>query len=157
MNKIELQKDVVYTLVDSEDYKKFSPQKWSYAGGYAVRYTADKKRIYLHREIMKCPSEMFVDHINNNRLDNRRENLRICTHAENVRNVGLRSNNVTGYIGVSYIEERKSRQWRARTRKDGVTQHIGYYETPEDAAKAYDTFVVSISEFSKTNFGLGLL
>lgn len=156
MKKIELVKNTIYTLVDDEDYKQYSSLKWVFDGGYCIG-SMNNKKVLLHRLIMNCPPDMFVDHLNNNRLDNRKENPRICTHAENVRNVGLRRNNTSGYIGVVYKKERKTKHWRARAKYKGKTLHIGYYETPELAADAYDQFVLAKSEFSKTNKGLGLL
>jgi len=88
-----------FAIVDIEDYEWLSEHKWfakktksaSEPNGqyYAARSQRTKKSnavktIYMHREIMNCPDGKEVDHANNNKLDNRRENLRVCTKQENI-------------------------------------------------------------------------
>ena len=96
-----------FTLVDPNDQEKINEKKWSASesikGGqvYAARYTnvnGNRRKIYMHRQIMNCPKGMEVDHINGNTLDNRKANLRIVTKAENIggewyRRRDLRGNN----------------------------------------------------------------
>lgn len=77
---------------------------------------------------------MEVDHINRNKLDNRRENLRICSRLENVRNTGLRTNNSSGVIGVYYRERFK--KWHASIRINGKAKSLGYYHDKKDAIAA---------------------
>ena len=77
----------------------------------------------------------FLDHKNGDPLDNRIENLRPATRAENNRNVTKRSSNTSGYKGVSFFKS--SGKWRAAIRVNGASLHIGYYDTPEDAHQAY--------------------
>jgi lambda repressor-like predicted transcriptional regulator len=77
-----------------------------------------------------------VDHINGNRLDNRRENLRICTQHENNRNIWKPDQNRSGYKGVSFDARRS--QWRARIKdQNGKEKWLGYFDTPEVAYGAY--------------------
>ena len=75
-----------FALVDDEDYEWLSQWKWYCSTtGYAVR--GCKNRIlYMHREIAKTKPGMLTDHINRNKLDNRKENLRFCSHRENMKN-----------------------------------------------------------------------
>jgi hypothetical protein len=91
MKEIKLTKGKT-AIVDDEDFDRLSQYKWQFAViGYARRtvYVKGKKgrqTLYMHRDILATPSDMFTDHINGNRLDNRKENLRVCTQAENNRN-----------------------------------------------------------------------
>jgi len=94
------------------------------------------KTIYLHRILMGCPKYKTVDHINGNTLDNREENLRICTHQENHFNRAANSNGSSKYKGVCW--NKASRKWQAQIKKDKVNHTIGQYAKEEDAAKAYN-------------------
>jgi hypothetical protein len=84
MKEIQLTQGMI-TWVDDADYLKYSKYKYVFNGRYAYR-SENKKTIYLHREIMQTPPGMDTDHINRNTLDNRKNNLRVCTHAENCKN-----------------------------------------------------------------------
>jgi hypothetical protein len=92
-----------------------------------------EKTIYLHRFITNAPPGYSVDHINRNPLDNRDENLRIVTHAENLQNQKVRVDNRTGYRGVTYMKE--FNKYRARIRVNGEYIYLGYYDTAEEAAE----------------------
>jgi hypothetical protein len=98
-------------------------------------YKPQLKRISLHRFITNCPAGMQVDHINLNTLDNRRENLRICTHKENSRNYPKPKNNTSGYKGVCWFKYKK--RWKATIHVNKKTIHLGFFDTPEEAYKAY--------------------
>jgi len=74
-----------FVLIDEADYVVLNKYKWHYRNGYAARRTHSKS-IYMHRELMVCPDELQVDHINRDRLDNRRDNLRTVTAVENCAN-----------------------------------------------------------------------
>lgn len=91
---------------------------------------------HLHRMIANCPEGYFVDHINGNGLDNRRSNLRICTHAENMRNRRIHRNNKSGYKGV-YFDPSRGGRWRAQIRAKGKKHCLGSFDSPESAYKAY--------------------
>ena len=98
------------TLISLEDVEKCKPFKWSLNSYGYVKCT--KLSIRLNRFIMDCTDDMVVDHINHNKLDNRRENLRICTSQQNNINMPIRSNNTSGIKGVSWREDRQ--KWIAR-------------------------------------------
>jgi len=91
MRQIELTQGK-FSIIDDEDFEYISQWKWYYLNlGYAVRKSggrANQKLVYMHRAIMCPPDELDIDHINRNRLDNRRSNLRICTRKENLANRG---------------------------------------------------------------------
>jgi hypothetical protein len=89
--------------------------------------------ISMHREIMKPPAGMVVDHINHNCLDNRRSNLRIVTHRQNMLNAKPRSDG-NGVSGVTWDKEFK--KWRARAHVNGRRAHLGRFESKREAIKA---------------------
>ena len=98
----------------------------------------------------------ILDHINNDRQDNRIENLRPATNQENQRKRPNSGRNRSGYKGVSWTKSKK--KWRACATKDYKHVHLGFYDDPIEAAKAYDKFVTnSYGEFSITNKSLGLI
>ena len=136
------------TLVDDEDYQILNQWKWFYSSrGYAVRHIfKDEKRtlLYLHRFIINTPDGQQTDHINGNKLDNRRSNLRICTQTENNRNRKIGKNSSTGFKGVSW--DKKIKRFVAYTKLNKKPIFLGTYFTAEDAARAYD-------RFAKEHFG----
>jgi len=85
MKTIELTKGYT-TLVADEDFERVKTHSWQICGDYAVGYVDGKSGVMLHKFIMGAVKGMEVDHINGNPLDNRRENLRVCTTQENRRN-----------------------------------------------------------------------
>jgi hypothetical protein len=93
---------------------------------------------HLHRLIVGCGEDFSVDHINGSGLDNRRENLRRCTQAENTRNRRRHSSNRSGYKGV-YLSPRNTGEacWRAQIRVDGKKISLGRHDTAEAAYAAY--------------------
>ncbi len=129
------------TIVDAADYEWLSSFNWqankAYLGFYAMRKVWVGKtstNVLMHRFIMGAESGQEIDHVNGNRLDNRRSNLRFATREQNARNRKTPSNNKSGYKGVR-LERRK---WRARIQFDGKQISLGNFETPEEAAYAYN-------------------
>lgn len=137
-------------IVDDQDYEWLSGWKWTYhkradkREGYAFRtqwqsQERRRKKVFMHRLIADCPKGFEVDHINGDGLDNRRANLRVCSHAENVWNMHAEPKAVSGYRGV--FHGGRSGPWQARIRIDGKNRHLGTFPTPEAAAVAYDQAV----------------
>lgn len=144
MKEIPLTKGYV-ALVDDDDYAYLSKFKWYWSTGYAVRdvWYPERKykaKILMHREILRFPKQYLIDHINMNGTDNRKENLRLASKAENQRHQKVRSHNKTGYKGVSVDYRRKegSKRYRSRINVDGVKYELGLFRTPEEAAVAYN-------------------
>lgn len=123
----------VFVLVDEEDFEKLNQWKWYYNTGCAVR--GYPRRILMHREIMGNPVGKEVDHINMNRLDNRRANLRIVTRSQNLLNRNKQKNNTSGFKGVSWKDGRWYVQLGVGKKKNLV---LGYFDDIQEAAKAYD-------------------
>jgi len=86
---------------------------------------------------MDPPEDLEVDHKNLNRLDNRRQNLRVCSRSENMMNRGRQKNNASGYKGVGRDERRKRKNFRARITARKKTYLLGYFEKPDEAGAAY--------------------
>lgn len=145
-----------HAIVDAEDYEWLSLYKWQYHSGYATRsvYVPGKnpKTIRMHRVITEAKKGLQVDHINSNRLDNRRSNLRVCTHAENMHNRGTMPNNKSGFIGVSWVK--RERRWWAYISVNGKNKSLRYHNTATQAARARDEAALALhGEFALLNFG----
>lgn len=110
--------------------------------GSYVRVGWQGRDILAHRLIWLIVHGRFpdglIDHVNGDPSDNRLENLRIATDAENKRNVGIRSHNTSGIKGVSWDKE--NRRWLAHATHNGRGFHLGRHLTKEAAAEAYRNF-----------------
>lgn len=146
-----------YTLVDAEDFER--PEvggAWSLSrSGYAYRTTyvrgSGRKNqrntwVWLHRLIIGAAVGQKADHINGNRLDNRKENLRIATQAQNMQNLPLYKNNTSGHRGVCW--HAKAQKWWARVYLDGRHINLGLFKKIEDAVAAYDKAAERLHPFS---------
>ncbi len=125
-------------IIDPEDAAVVLSRSWCVSKKGECFYVMDRKNnIYLHRLLMGAHVGKVIDHINGNSLDNRKVNLRECTHKENIRNRrGKNKNNTSGFKGVFWAEYTK--RWRAQIKVDRKTKFLGYYKNALDAAKAYD-------------------
>lgn len=143
-------------LVDDADFEWLCQWKWRATRKpgeytyYALRTGPNRKALFLHHAIMKPPSGMQIDHINGNGLDCRRANMRLATNAENNRNRGAQANNALGIKGVSLHKARG--KLRAQITVNGVNMHLGYFDSTEAAAQAYDEAARKyFGEFARTN------
>ena len=119
-------------------------------GGYPMT-KIDGKDCLLTHYLIGVSDDIFVDHIDGNPRNNRRENLRFASSAENARNMALKSSNTSGFKGVSYFRSRQ--KYRATIKVDYKQHHLGYYERAEDAARAYDEAArYFFGEFACVNF-----
>lgn len=113
-------------LIDIEDVEKVFKYKWRVNdNGYVVTDINKTTKLRLHRFLMNPNEDMVVDHINHNRLDNRKQNLRICTQGENLRNKKVK--------GVVFDKRRN--KWYARIMINGKNLHLGSFATEEEAIK----------------------
>lgn len=144
-----------FAIVDVEDYRMLIQYDWCAANNLCTFYAMRKenrKNIKMHRQIMNPPPYLFVDHINHNGLDNRKANLRIVTPAQNSRNrVKGKNKKSSKYKGVCLDKE--TNKWRSAIRFNRKPIHLGYFESEEDAAKAYDEAAEKLfGEFASLNF-----
>ena len=118
-------------LIDKDDIEKVKDLKWYISNaGYAM----NREIGLMHRLIMSPPEGKVVDHINGNTLDNRKCNLRVVDQAENVWN-SKKTWGASKYRGVWFQKDKG--KWCARITCRGVTTHLGYYMTEDEAGKAY--------------------
>lgn len=154
MKQIPLGNSGKFALVDDADYANLSEYNWRCTGnGYAQRTGPRPRResVLMHREIVDAPAGTEVDHVNHNRLDNRRCNLRLCTAAENRRNATKSKNNTSGYRGVSY--HIRTGRWVAQIKVSYRNNHIGSYASAKEAAQAYDAKARELfGDFANLNF-----
>ena len=123
-------------IFDSDDFSKISGTMWyrSIQGTRGEVYIVDCRGDKLHRFILNAPDGVLVDHRNLDTLDNRKHNLRACTHRENLCNRDLQSNNTSGVSGVSWKKNRRT--WNARIKYYGKEIHLGAYRSFKEAVQA---------------------
>jgi HNH endonuclease/AP2 domain len=133
MKKIKLTQGK-FALVDDADFEWLDQWKWTFnSNGYAFRLKRPTY-IFMHRLLMDFPEYNQVDHINGDRLDNQRHNLRIVSRLQNNRNRNFQRNNTSGVIGV-YLDKRYG-SWVAYVTRDRKRQYLGSFRTKEAAAVA---------------------
>lgn len=133
-------------FVSPRDAQRVAPYCWCLdAAGYPAA-TICGRRVRLHVFLRG----RGVDHRDGDKLNNRRENLRRCSLVQNAWNQRLRRTNRSGFKGVDrYVDGR----WRARIRAHGVTTFLGYFQTADEAARAYDDAArMQHGEFARLNF-----
>lgn len=149
MKKIMLSpyREGVYTVVDDEDFEHLSQWKWKHSKGYALRSTYDSKlkkykNIYMHRLVARTPKSKITDHIDRNKLNNTRANLRVADKSLNTINRNKRPDNTSGFVGVYKYYPREYREkgwnmlWSAQVYREGKAKYLGYFRTPELAHRA---------------------
>lgn len=126
-----------FTIVDDDLFEFLNQYKWHYQFGYAkrmIRVNGQRKALHLHRFIINAPNHLQVDHINGDSLDNRRENLRLCSQKDNAKNRSMSKNNKSGFPGVYYYE--KYGKYCAQATVNGSKKTLGYFDTKEEAFEA---------------------
>jgi hypothetical protein len=131
-----------FALVDDEDAPFLSKHKWYEKesrhprGTFYAQASIKGRTVYMHRLILGAAKGQIVDHINRNKLDNRRCNLRFCTPVENAWNAA-HPLGASGFRGVAR-EKRTRNSWTARLEHKGRVVYIGSYRSAEEAARARD-------------------
>lgn len=151
-----------FTVVDDADYdvlvqfnwhaqRRLQPIDTFYAYRKGPKVNGKQPTIILHRFLLNPPSHMQIDHINGDSLDNRRENLRFATTAQNGMNSRRFIRSVSGFRGV--VLHKRLQKWQAGIKVSGRSIHLGIFEDPEEAARVYDNAARTyFGEFARLNF-----
>lgn len=150
-NRIEVEGDIAkiyfsnregFTIIDSEDVDKVKNYCWAYNDRqkYPFAWVGDKIR-FLHRVILPNENKKLVtDHINRNKLDNRKSNLRLVSHGKNISNVGLTKANTSGYKHISYIKTRG--YYSVSVMVDKKYNYIGNYVSLDKAKQKLEEYLI---------------
>ena len=153
MKIIELQRGLM-AMVDDSDYERvIACGKWNAKKSgrtfYARQSRSNRPERVMHKFLTGWD---YVDHINGNGLDNRRSNLRLATHAQNMGNKRRYRNNTSGYKGVAPFNGR-GKPWIAYINCGGKRTYLGLFEAAIDGARAYDREAIRLfGDFAHTNF-----
>lgn len=129
------QKEKCRTKISLSDVDSIQVCKWYYTEwGYTRGHLPDGKQVFLHRVLLPPEKGSFVDHINQDKLDNRRENLRLCSKAQNSMNRVPQSNSSTGISGVSF--DKKRSKYKAHIKVKGKQLWLGHFVELTDAVIA---------------------
>ncbi|MDD5381880.1 MAG: HNH endonuclease [Phycisphaerae bacterium] len=151
------------SIISNSDFGKVSKLKWQYClvgrkghkrecVMWRGKIDRQKVTIIMSRLIMDCPPSKEVDHRNGNRLDNRRCNLRVCSHAENMRNQKKKvgKNIHSKYKGVALVQDK---YWMSVLTYNYKTVYLGYHKTEKEAALVYDKKAKELfGEYANLNF-----
>jgi hypothetical protein len=135
-------------LIDDDLFDELNKYRW-YIGNNGYAQNDSKPRKLMHRFIMGNPKEN-IDHINGNKLDNRKCNLRVCNQSGNTANGKIRINNKSGYRGVSW--NKKYKKWESYLTKNYKHFFLGYFDNKKIAAKVYNREAKKqFGEFARLN------
>lgn len=132
-------REVASVEIDDEDAAAVLAHTWWWDGKYAYTQVGPKikrRNIRLHRFLLNPPEGMTVDHIDGDRTNYRRSNLRIASSSQNSANVQARIDNTSGYKGVSW--SKRDNRWYASITHQGKQYNLGLHHTKEAAAAAYN-------------------
>lgn len=142
MKELKLSNSDNVALLDDEDYEVQSKFNWQWCESNIIRCTSKngiRRNVILAREINKTPAGLDTDHINRNKLDNRKENLRTATRSGNCANRKKFKNGMTSkYKGVCLKKGSRNKPWNAQIQISGKRTSIGLFANEIDAALAYN-------------------
>ena len=145
----------MFALIDDDDYPLVSAYKWwPIKAGYTFYATSNtpgpnRKTLLMHRLLVGVPG-LYIDHRDRNGLNNQRGNLRPATSQQNQGNCKINVNNTSGFRGVAICKQNK---WQAGIQESGHRVHLGYFDSPIDAARAYDIAAKAhFGDFARLNF-----
>lgn len=121
-------------FIEGDIFTRFSNYPVRIGGGGYIMLTYNNQSAYIHRLTLVTTCQ--VDHIDRNKLNNLRSNLREATQSQNMMNSSARSDNTSGYRGVNFYK--RDKKWRAYINIEGINVHLGYFFTKEEAALVYN-------------------
>jgi hypothetical protein len=146
-----------HALIDADDFGTVGQFRWwidsvGYAHTFIRVRPGERRTVRLHRMIMREPELLQVDHLNTDRLDNRKCNLRLCDRKENSRNRNTnRGSKRSRYKGVT--QHQGSPRWIARIRIGVKKLNLGVFDSENDAATAYNMAALHYyREYAKLNW-----
>ncbi len=162
MKRIELTQGK-FAIVDDDNFEELSQFNWYANRKKDNNYFAQRKAIVegntkillMHRVIMGCPDDLQIDHINHDTLDNRKENLRVCSNSSNQMNKRKKRKIASSkYKGVTFCKDGwRIKKWKAYLQFGNKRYSLGYFLTEEEAARAYDNKAKELfGEFVYLNF-----
>lgn len=155
MKQVLLKNSDKVALVDDDKFDFVSQWEWLLVEQdglfYAVRYE-NLKAIAMHRAILGTPRGVLTDHKDGDGLNNQFLNLRLCTHAQNMRNRTKKAPASSKFKGI-YWNSAKGK-WSGQVWLEGKKHYLGYFASETEAARAYDELAAKLhGEFAKLNFG----
>jgi hypothetical protein len=148
---VRIEGDVAYVplsqgyeaVIDAADVPIIAGYTWTAIKGGRTVYASRAMRLpcgkrrprRIHQQLLNSPPGFFIDHIDGDGLNNRRSNLRYASRVENGQNAKLRSDNTSGFKGVSW--DKKARKWRAHIQVNGRLRSLGTFDAPDIAHAAY--------------------
>jgi hypothetical protein len=146
-NLFYIKEDKLFWLEDDQ------PAGYLGNDGYIKIHIGNRCYLYAHRvlwemQVGKIPTDLYLDHINRIRHDNRITNLRLCTHQQNHFNRTKQSNNKSGYKGVSWHKQKS--KWVAQIKVDKRNKFLGFFDNAEEAYGVYcDAATSAYGEFAR--------
>lgn len=122
-------------LLDDEDKWMLDKHNWCLSGSGYAQARVKGEIVYLHHLILYTKKGLVIDHINHNKLDNRRSNLRYATRSQNEMNKQIQKNNTSGFRGVSWAAN--VGKWRSCITLQGKFISLGYYSSKKEASDNY--------------------
>jgi hypothetical protein len=136
---------------DIEDFEKVKKHSWNLSKRGYITTNIHRRARPMHKVLLGDIKGADIDHISGNKLDNRRSNLRVCTHQENMFNQRRRCTNTTGFMGVSFMK--RVGRYEAYVHCGGKKHYAGLFDNAADAAKARDKKAsILFGEFARLNF-----
>lgn len=123
-------------ICDAEDLSLINRYWWRKTSDGYWACTKDNRQTFLHRLLLKegADNSAVIDHINHDKDDNRKSNLRLCTAKDNNRNAGIQARNASGVIGVRWNEDKQ--RWSAQIGVDYKIKYLGHFKNKVDAIRA---------------------